>query len=133
MSNQEPQRWAGDNLGLPESGRGSLAKMPRRILAICIDWACASVVSVLFFKDDSTATLLVFAILQWLFIAAFGFSFGHRIAGLALVSTKGGRPNPWQALLRTLLLCLVIPVAIWGSDGRGLHDKLASSILVRIS
>ena len=33
--------------------------------------------------------------------------------------------------LRTLLLCLVVPAAIWDGDGRGLHDKAAGTAVVR--
>ncbi|MEY4301088.1 MAG: hypothetical protein RJA30_239, partial [Actinomycetota bacterium] len=37
----------------------------------------------------------------------------------------------YAATIRTLLLLLVIPVAIWDADSRGLHDKAAKTVLVR--
>jgi hypothetical protein len=33
--------------------------------------------------------------------------------------------------VRTLLLCLVIPVLVWDSDQRGFHDKIAGTVLIR--
>lgn len=125
------QAWAGQRLGLPQSGSGSLAKMPRRILAICIDWAFALLLSHAFFTDDSGATLAIFGLMQWLSTWAFGASVGHLIAGLRLGSLSGRRISLWSALVRALLICVVIPVAVRDADGRGLHDKAALTVLVR--
>ena len=36
-----------------------------------------------------------------------------------------------RALVRTIGLCLVIPAVVWGSDGRGLHDRWAGTDVVR--
>jgi hypothetical protein len=36
-----------------------------------------------------------------------------------------------SGFLRTVLLCLVIPAAVWDAQGRGLHDKAARTIIVR--
>jgi uncharacterized RDD family membrane protein YckC len=127
-----PQRWAGERLGLPQSGSGSLAKMPRRILAIAIDWAAAMLISHAFFHDANAANLGVFAIMQLALTSTLGFSMGHRFAGIRLVNLRtGGRVTFLSAAIRTALLCLVIPVAIWDSDNRGLHDKAAGTALVR--
>ena len=35
-------------------------------------------------------------------------------------------------LLRTALLCLAVPALIWDRDGRGLHDRLARTVQVRV-
>lgn len=122
-----------NRLGLPESGSGSQAGLGRRVIALLIDWAAASAVSWLLFDYNSLATLGVFAAENFLFVSTLGFSIGHFVAGLRV------RPEvPGQAfvgfvrgLIRTLLLCLVIPAAIWDGDGRGLHDKAARTIIVR--
>lgn len=131
MNNPLPQRWLGDRLGLPEKGPNSMARMPRRIGAILIDWGSALLISHAFFKDDNGATLLVFGILQLAGIAAIGSSIGMLIAGIAVRSLRGRRLTPLDALVRTALLLLVIPVAIWDADSRGLHDKAAGTVLVR--
>jgi hypothetical protein len=35
-------------------------------------------------------------------------------------------------VFRTALLCIAIPALIWDRDGRGLHDRLARTVEVRI-
>ena len=42
------------------------------------------------------------------------------------------RPARWPALVRSLLLCLVIPAVIFDPDHRGLHDKAMNTVLVRM-
>jgi hypothetical protein len=34
-------------------------------------------------------------------------------------------------LVRTVLLMLLVPAVIWDRDGRGLHDRLTESAVVR--
>jgi hypothetical protein len=34
--------------------------------------------------------------------------------------------------VRTVLLCLAIPAFIWDRDQRGLHDRVAGTMLVRV-
>jgi uncharacterized RDD family membrane protein YckC len=43
----------------------------------------------------------------------------------------GGRATFGQALTRTILLCLFVPAIIWDRDGRGLHDKVPNTVVVR--
>lgn len=142
----------GARLGLPERGSGSLARLGRRLLALTIDWvACLAVAAVLlpsrsdgFFllRGDSLGTLAVFAVENLVLVATLGHSLGHRVVGLRVrrvVPTRVGRPpqvveGPTgfvPALVRTLLLCLVLPAVVWDSDGRGLHDRAAGTVLVR--
>lgn len=123
--------WAGKRLGLPENGSGSLAKMGRRALAICIDWAMALLVSFAFFKSDNFATLVIFGIVQWLFVSSLGSSPGHRICGLIVRRLDGGYVGFWRGLVRAALLLLVLPAVIWDADNRGLHDKIAQTVIVR--
>lgn len=127
----ESANWAGKRLGLPESGSGSLAKMGRRILAICIDWAAALLVSSAFFNSDNTATLTFFMLEQWLMVATTGNSFGHLIAGIRVRKLDGSHVGFVASLLRIGLILLVIPAVIWDADNRGLHDKAAKTVLVR--
>jgi len=121
-------------LGLPVSGPGSLAKMPRRILAITIDWGCARLMSYAFFGDDNLATLLIFSATQYIFYVFVNASLGQLVAGSRLIRIdKPIAIGPWKSLVRVALLVLVIPVAVWDADGRGLHDKLAGTALIRRS
>jgi uncharacterized RDD family membrane protein YckC len=116
---------------LPESGPGSMARAGRRIVAICIDWGIALLISNFAFAGDSWATLAVFAVEQALLIGTLGYSIGHRVMGIHVVRLGGGPAGPLPALVRTLLLCLVIPAVIFDPDQRGLHDKAVNTLLVR--
>jgi hypothetical protein len=125
-----PQQWAGQRLGLPATGSGSLAKVGRRVTALFIDWGFAMLVSQAFAKGDSTATLLIFAVEQWLLIATLGYSIGHRVMNLQVRRLDGKYVGFWRSLVRVALILLIIPATIWDADNRGLHDKAAATILV---
>lgn len=128
-------KWRGERLGLPESGRGSMAGAGVRVGALFIDWLAALLVSRTIVREPTTAlesftTLAVFglevALLTWLS----GASFGQRILGLRVVGLHR-RLGLTGSLLRTILICLAIPPLIWDADGRGLHDRAVGSAVVR--
>ncbi len=124
-------RWAGERLGLPESGPRSIARLGRRIGGIAIDWALAVILSIAFFHYDPWATLTIFAIEQVLFVALLSGSVGHLILGMRVVPLAGGWVGVLRPAVRAVLLCLVIPAVISDKDQRGLHDKIAGTVLVR--
>ena len=109
-------KYPGERLGLPESGPGSMARAGRRIVAICIDWGLALLISNYAFAGDSWATLAIFAIEQALLVGTLGYSIGHRILGIHVIRPGGGPAGPLAALVRSLLLCLVIPAVIFDPD-----------------
>jgi uncharacterized RDD family membrane protein YckC len=123
--------WPGKRLGLPESGPKSIARPGRRIAALCLDWALAVLLSVGFFAYDPFATLAIFAAAQIVFLLTVSGSVGHLALGMRVVPMAGGYLGAWRPFVRTLLLCLVIPAVIWDRDQRGLHDRLAGTVLVR--
>ncbi|TLM82864.1 RDD family protein [Pseudarthrobacter sp. NamE5] len=124
-------KYPGERLGLPESGPGSVARAGRRIVAIMIDWGIALLISNFAFAGDSWATLAIFAAEQILLIGTLGYSIGHRLMGIHVVKVGGGAPGPLAALVRSVLLCLVIPAVIFDADHRGLHDKAMNTLLIR--
>ncbi|MBN9152749.1 MAG: RDD family protein [Microbacterium sp.] len=124
--------YPGERLGLPPSGPGSVGRLGRRIAAYLIDSACAALISAAFFHYEAWATLAVFLIVQVLFIPTIGGSPGHRIVGLRLMPVRGGWVGLWRPIIRTVLLALLIPAVIWDADQRGLHDKAAGTVLVRV-
>lgn len=134
MTSQQPppvdQRWPGERLGLPEHGSRSIGRPGRRIGAIVVDWGLSVLVSVAFFSYDALATLLIFAITQFAFVTLVNGSIGHLVFRMRVVPLAGGWIGAWRPLVRTLLLCLVIPAVIWDRDQRGLHDKAAGTVLV---
>lgn len=128
--------YRGERLGLPQTGPGSVAPLGRRVLALIIDWFASMLVAGLIFRgqgqDRALDTLLVFAVMTMALVSLGGASFGHRIMGVRVVSASGGGAvNPLRVIVRTLLLCLLIPAVIWDRDGRGLHDRAADSVVVR--
>ena len=123
--------WPGRGLGLPESGPRSIARVGRRIAALAIDWGAAILVSVAFFSYEALATLAIFAFVQVVFLLTINGSPGHLILGMRVVPVRGGYLGIWRPLARTALLCLVVPAVIWDRDQRGMHDRLAGTVLVR--
>lgn len=123
--------WPGKRLGLPAAGPRSVGRLGRRIGAIAIDWAVSVVISLAFFHYDSRATLAIFAVEQILFVALLSGSIGHLILGMRVVPLKIGWIGVWRPVLRTLLICIVIPAVVWDKDQRGLHDRWSGTVLVR--
>jgi uncharacterized RDD family membrane protein YckC len=132
--------YPGSRLGLPATGRGSLAGWGRRITALVVDWVLANLVALALVRDpavwQSPATavdlvpLAVFAVETWLMTAFVGASIGHRVRHLAVVRLDGQPVGLGRALLRMFLVLLVVPPFVVGADGRGLHDRLAGTVLV---
>lgn len=129
--------YPGQRLGLPREGSGSAARFGRRLGAVAIDWiACQLIAYGLITGGNAGATgnwtLALFVTLSVLTVATVGFTPGKRLLGLRVVAEDGGRLGPGRVVLRTLLLALVVPALVWDRDGRGLHDRLARAVQVRI-
>lgn len=123
--------WPGKRLGLPRSGPRSVAHFGRRLAAIAIDWALASLTGILLFPAERFAPLIVFAVLQYAFIVTLSGSIGHLLLGMRVVPIVPAWIGLWRPVVRTVLLCLLIPAFIWDKSQRGLHDQLAGTVLVR--
>ncbi|OEJ31722.1 hypothetical protein BGK67_10520 [Streptomyces subrutilus] len=129
--------YPGQRLGLPQQGPGSVARFGRRLGAVLIDWVGCQVIAYgLITGGDLAAagnwTLGLFVALSIVTVGTIGSTPGKRILGLRVIAEGGGRLGIARVLLRTLLLALVIPALIWDRDGRGLHDRLARAVQVRI-
>lgn len=126
------QNWPGQRLGLPESGSGSIARVGRRLAALCIDWLLCYLIGTALFDGAPAGILGVFAVEQLLLVGTLGFSIGHRIVGIGVRKLDGGAPGLLAAVVRTVLLCLVIPAVVFDADQRGLHDRAMGTVLVRM-
>ncbi|RPK42576.1 RDD family protein [Streptomyces sp. ADI93-02] len=129
--------YRGERLGLPQEGPGSVAPLGRRFGALFIDWAaCMLIAYGLIARGDQQAAgnwaLGVFLVLSLLTVGTVGSTPGKRIMGLRVVAEDGGRLGTVRVVLRTVLLLLVIPAIVWDRDSRGLHDRLARAVQVRI-
>lgn len=98
-----------------------------------IDWGLAALPAFMLIGGPNASgwNLVFFVLIQIVFIPTIGGSIGHRILGLRVVPLSGGWVGLWRPILRTVLLCLVIPVLVWDSDQRGFHDKIAGTVLIR--
>ncbi len=116
----------------------SAAGLGRRAAALALDWAASLLITRVLFPsvaygsgDSALLTLLVFAVeviaLTWLI----GASFGQRLLGLRVERLGGGRLSLWRVVLRTVLICLVVPAAVFDPEGRGLHDRAVGSVVLR--
>jgi uncharacterized RDD family membrane protein YckC len=75
--------------------------------------------------------MLVFLIEATVLTPLAGGSFGQLLTRVAVVRLDRTPVTLLVALLRTLLICLVIPPVIYNRDRRGLHDLVAGTITVR--
>ena len=109
----------------------------RRLGGIAIDWVAALVLARLFLPGVeygsgtyALATLGIFyveiVLLTWLTAS----SFGQRLVGIAVVGADGQRVGLIRLMVRTLMICLVIPALVYDSQGRGLQDILTRSVVV---
>ncbi len=136
--------YPGQNFGLPEFGRGSVAGWSRRFGALLIDWIVCSVIAIAFFyhpQAGHTASVLtqprlwtpaVFGVEDCLLTAFTGFTIGKRLTGLRVVRLDGRPVGLPRAFVRTLLLMLVVPAMMMDRDLRGLQDKAAGTAVIRL-
>jgi uncharacterized RDD family membrane protein YckC len=130
--------WRGRGLGLPRTGPGSVAGTGRRALAFAIDAAASSLIAALFVPEfESSARGLlgvaVLALEYLVLVSLTGQTLGMRLLGLSVRWLRSAeRPPPFQpTAIRTALLVLLVPALITDRDSRGLHDRAASTVVVR--
>lgn len=150
----EPSSGGGPGDDLPAEGTGSRAPLGRRVVGLVVDWMLSQAVAAQFFPDptspapgifaaDPTATLAIFAASTAVLVSTLGFTIGHRLVGIRVVrlvdagrraetpGTAPRAPGVLAGVVRTVLLCLVIPAVVWDKQGRGMHDAAAGTVLVR--
>jgi uncharacterized RDD family membrane protein YckC len=139
---RDPDGWSGKRLGLPKEGEGSIAPWSGRAFAFVIDVIASALVSGLIvaqLDDPSGATRqgIAYAVLALEHIVLVGLSgqtlgmrlLGYKVLRLADVTRP---PGYLAAVLRTLPLLLTAGLlGFFTKDGRGLHDALAGTAVVR--
>lgn len=139
MTAKSPPDYPGKTLGLPDTGQGSLAPMGRRLAALLIDWLIAYGLALLGVEFGvwstpmlSTVVLVIWLLLGVAAVRLFGFTPGQLMLGLVVVAVGGRRPvGIGRLVVRGLLIGLVVPPLFTDSDGRGLHDRLTATAVVR--
>jgi len=105
--------------------------MPRRILALTIDWLLSMVIAY-WLTHSQFWTIAVFAVEVYLLTALGGSTVGKRLMGIRVTRIGGGPVGFGWALVRTAILLTVVPPLLTDRDLRGLHDRAANTIVVRI-
>ena len=123
--------YPGEKFGLPKDGPRSVASMARRLGALLIDWFACMLIALAAFHSQYL-TLAVFAAEVYVLTALTGLTLGKRLAGIRVVRLDGRPVGFGWALVRTLLLLAVVPPLIADRDLRGLHDRAANTIVVRL-
>ena len=124
---------------MPERGTGSLARFGRRLAAVFVDWLLCTVIAagLLSYRLGEGELgpfkpLGVLVLMNLLLVGTLGSTVGQRLLGIRIVRIGGVSAGPFLAVIRTVLLAVVIPAVIWDRDTRGLHDKIAGTVTVRI-
>ena len=115
------------------------APLGRRVLALVIDWIVASLTAVALTPvssppDNIGENLIItgfFVLEVGLLVGLLGASIGKRMVRLGVVNPDGQAIGIPLGLLRTALVCLVIPPLVSNKDGRGLHDIVTGSREIR--
>jgi hypothetical protein len=131
--------YPGERLGLPESGPNSLAPMGRRLAALMVDWLIAYGLAALAMRLGAfsertlaTAVLVIWFVLGGVAVRLFGFTPGQLALRLQVVAVNGRVPvGIVRLVVRGLLVATVVPPLFTDWDGRGLHDRLSGTALVR--
>lgn len=115
------------------------ASWPRRIVALVVDWFGCTLVTVAVLGPERYSqgssgwvVLAIFAAESALGTALAGGSFGQLACGVRVLRTDGRPLNLLSALLRSVLVCLVVPPLVFRPEtGRGLHDLATGSAAYR--
>ena len=134
-----PGEYPGQRLGLPESGPGSVARQGRRVAALAIDWLLAYGIAALgltfgliTMRYLSLTVLVIWFVLGVASVRLFGFTPGQYLLGLRVASVDNRlHVGSGRAAARGLLIALVLPALFTDSDGRGVHDRLTGTAVVR--
>jgi uncharacterized RDD family membrane protein YckC len=138
-----PQTFRGQQLGLPQDGPGSLAPTGPRLLAFVVDSLASGLVAALFVHHHAHGgavsdrlpglwSFVPFAIDYIVGTLVAGRTVGMYLFGLRLVRVdRTAAVDPGRAVIRTVLLSLFIPALVFDRDGRGLHDRLTDTAVVR--
>ena len=134
MTEAEPpiaKSYPGQQFGLPERGPGSVSSMPRRFCALLIDWLLSMAIAY-WLTHSQFWTIAVFALEIYVLTALTGSTVGKRLVGIRVMRIGGGPVGFGWALVRTAILLTVVPPLLTDRDLRGMHDRAANTIVVRI-
>lgn len=127
------EQYPGRGLGLPASGVGAVASFGRRVGAFVIDIVLSALVAWLITAPEppQNMSLLVWGVMTVIAVGLFGITPGQAVLGIRVVPMGGGSLVGLWAIPRTVLVFVIVPTLLVNVDGRGLHDRLCRTIVLR--
>ncbi len=125
--------WAGKKFGASADGVGAVASMGRRVAAFLIDIAACALLALAFTwpAPPGNLSLAIWAGMTLFSVAVFGMTPGQWMLGIRVASIHGATVLGAWAIPRTALIFLLVPPLLGDADGRGLHDRLCRTIVLR--
>jgi uncharacterized RDD family membrane protein YckC len=105
--------------------------MGSRVLALLIDWLLCMLIAY-WLTHSQYWTIVVFAVETYVLTALTGTTVGKRLCGIRVIRTDGSLVGFRWALVRTVLLLTVVLPLLTDFDRRGVHDRAADTIVVRL-
>lgn len=108
------------------------ASLKRRFGALLLDWVGCVLISGLFADPvrDGWPPVLVLILEYTFFVGLFGQTPGMWVARIRCVGVTDGQPvGLLRGLVRGVLLALLVPALIMDSERRGVHDRLAGTVV----
>lgn len=133
MSSPDAPAYPGERLALPQTGVSSVASMGSRVLAFLIDLALSFGVAWLFSRPalPQNWSLLVWGAMTVLTVGLFGFTPGQAAVGIRVAPINGRALVGLWAIPRTVLTFVIVPPLLLDADGRGLHDRICRTVVIR--
>jgi uncharacterized RDD family membrane protein YckC len=130
------QTWRGKSFDAPKDGEGSVATLNARVGAFIVDAALAALLAWAFTAPEAPRnwSLVTWGVITLIGVSAFGVTPGHLVAGIRVATLRPASASPRVGLWgipRTILVALLVPPLILDADGRGLHDRLCRTVVVR--
>ena len=131
-------RYPGESLGLPETGRGALASWRARFAALIIDWAASMALAVILFGVGvlrepgwrSWMIMTVFFVQSSVLTGLAGGSFGQILARIGVARLNGRPIGILRAIARQAMICLVLPTIVIGAERRALNDLALGTVVI---
>jgi uncharacterized RDD family membrane protein YckC len=109
----------------------SVANMGRRVLALMVDWLLCMLIAYWLTRSQFW-TIAVFAVEDYVGTVLGGTTIGKRLLGIRVIRPDGRPIGFGWAAVRTLILLAVVPALLTDRDLRGLHDRAANTVVVRM-
>ena len=134
----QDEPYPGQSLGLPETGRGSLASWRARIAALLIDWAASMALAVFMFGTgvlresgwQSWMVMAIFFVESSVLVGLAGGSFGMILARIGVARLDHQPIGLLRAIARQAMICLVIPTVVIGAERRALNDLVLGTVVI---